>query len=86
MNSKRRRMFLLIIIALFGVDFFGSPNGAKVLDILDETGTVEAGKRAYLVILQENPIKDIRNTREIETVIKAGVFYSLTDLPDNMRI
>lgn len=47
-------------------------NPAEALGILEETGTVEAGKRADLVILAADPVHDIRNTRKIETVIMGG--------------
>ena len=48
-------------------------NGATALGIDDETGTVEVGKRADLVVLTANPLDDIANTRSIEWVILGGV-------------
>ncbi|MFQ5865552.1 MAG: amidohydrolase family protein, partial [bacterium] len=42
------------------------------LGILDEVGTVEEGKQADLVILDNDPLKNIRHTREIFSVIQAG--------------
>ena len=39
---------------------------------LTETGTLEAGKWADLLILSENPMDDIRHTRSIEQVWIAG--------------
>lgn len=50
-------------------------NGAEALEILNETGTVEAGKRADLVILNADPILSISNTREIESIFLAGTQY-----------
>jgi imidazolonepropionase-like amidohydrolase len=50
-------------------------NGAENLGILNETGTVEEGKIADLIVLSKNPIQDIRNTRSIETVIKQGQIF-----------
>ena len=38
----------------------------------DRVGTVEPGKRADLVLLNADPLSDIRNTRSIETVIVGG--------------
>jgi hypothetical protein len=35
-------------------------------------GTVETGKVADLLIVRSNPLEDIRNTRDIEMVIKEG--------------
>ena len=43
-----------------------SANGAKVLGIYDEVGSIEVGKRADLVVLEGNPVatpSDIRNVR-----------------------
>ena len=38
-------------------------------------GTVEMGKEADLLILRESPLADIRNTREIDLVIKRGIVF-----------
>ncbi|MBK8081520.1 MAG: amidohydrolase family protein [Saprospiraceae bacterium] len=40
--------------------------------IRESYGTVEKKKMADLIILDENPISDIRNTLKIKTVVKAG--------------
>jgi imidazolonepropionase-like amidohydrolase len=49
-------------------------NGATALGIKNDVGTVESGKQADMVILSENPLDNIRNTRKIETVIVDGQF------------
>jgi hypothetical protein len=38
-------------------------------------GQIEAGKLADLVILDADPLDDIRNTRKIDRVMKSGVLY-----------
>lgn len=45
---------------------------ARVLGAADEIGTIEVGKWADLVILNADPLDDIRNTRDIWMVIKGG--------------
>jgi imidazolonepropionase-like amidohydrolase len=45
------------------------------LGIAHERGTVEAGKSADLVLLDANPMDDIRNTRRIAGVILRGHYY-----------
>lgn len=55
-------------------------NGAVALGIANETGTVEVGKRADLVILNADPIQSISNTRSIESVFLAGTKQEPTTL------
>jgi len=55
-------------------------NPARYFGILDETGTVEEGKSADLVLLDADPLEDIRNTQKINTVVMRGHYYSRTDL------
>ena len=45
---------------------------ARVLGIADSVGTVESGNVADLVLLAANPLADIRNTRAINGVFRAG--------------
>jgi imidazolonepropionase-like amidohydrolase len=45
---------------------------AEMLGEADEFGTLEAGKRADLLILRSDPLLDIRNSRTIESVILRG--------------
>ncbi len=50
-------------------------NAAAVMGRQAEIGTLEKGKFADLVILDADPIADIRNTRKIFKVMKAGEFF-----------
>ena len=47
-------------------------NPAEFFNALDTLGTVSQGKVADLVLLDANPLTDIRNTRRISTVIANG--------------
>ncbi|HEX7121840.1 MAG TPA: amidohydrolase family protein [Gemmatimonadaceae bacterium] len=47
-------------------------NPARFLDAADSLGTVEAGKVADLVLLDDNPLADIRNVRRIRAVVVNG--------------
>ena len=51
-------------------------NCARVLKQVEELGSIEVGKRADVVILNANPLEDIRNTRKIYMVIRGGVLVS----------
>jgi Amidohydrolase family len=58
-------------------------NPAHFLGKQVDLGTVEIGKIADLVLLDANPLDDIRNTQKIHSVVLAGKFFSREDL-DNM--
>lgn len=51
-------------------------NPAKFLGKSADFGTVEKGKVADLVLLDANPLEDIRNTRKIAGVVANGRYYS----------
>jgi imidazolonepropionase-like amidohydrolase len=48
---------------------FGGDTGAKI-------GSLQPGSYADLVILKSNPVEDIKNASDIDSVIKGGVVYS----------
>ena len=50
-------------------------NAARVLSAEPEMGTLEAGKFADLVILDADPLENIRNARKISKVIKGGKVF-----------
>jgi len=45
-----------------------------------EIGTVEIGKRADLIIVDANPLEDLRNLRLVSRVLKAGVAYDPAEM------
>jgi len=53
---------------------------AQFLSKMDKYGVVEPGRLADLVLLDENPLEDIRNTRKIFGVVANGKYYSRQDL------
>jgi imidazolonepropionase-like amidohydrolase len=55
-------------------------NPAEFLGLLGETGTVAKGKIANLVLLDANPLDDIRNTRKIDAVVLHGRLLTRQDL------
>ena len=50
-------------------------NPAKFFGLDQKLGTIEQGKLADLVLLEANPLEDIRNTQRIDLVIMNGRFY-----------
>lgn len=55
-------------------------NGAKVLGKEKEFGSVEAGKRADLLVLDADPLQDMLNARRIHLVVKAGQAHLPADI------
>lgn len=54
--------------------------GAQALNALEERGGIEIGKKADMIILNADPLSDIRNTRSIWKIVKDGKFYSPAEL------
>ncbi|HEX2168067.1 MAG TPA: amidohydrolase family protein, partial [Longimicrobiales bacterium] len=60
-------------------------NGAKVLGVDDELGSVEAGKIADLVIVSGNPAATPGDIRNVTHVFKDGVGYDPAKLIESVR-
>lgn len=58
---------------------------AEWLGTLADRGTVEAGKRADLVLLDATPLENIANTRRIAGVIVAGHYLSRAELDRRLK-
>lgn len=58
-------------------------NGAKAMQREDEIGTLESGKIADLVVLDEDPSVDIENMRTIEQVMRKGELRSVKEIGED---
>jgi Tol biopolymer transport system component/imidazolonepropionase-like amidohydrolase len=59
-----------------------SLHGAWFLGAQEDLGSIRAGKLADLLVLDANPLEDIRNTAAIRWVVKGGVVYEADTLDE----
>jgi imidazolonepropionase-like amidohydrolase len=57
-------------------------NGAFACKAQAELGTIEVGKLADVLLLDADPLADIRNIRRLHTVVQAGRIVDLGTLPE----
>jgi imidazolonepropionase-like amidohydrolase len=53
----------------------GTINGARAFNMGTKLGAIERGRWADLFVVRGNPLEDIRHTRDVRLVIKAGAVY-----------
>ncbi len=53
---------------------------AEYFSLQDEIGSIDVGKKADMVLLDKNPLDDIRNTKSIAAVISKGQLWNLGEL------
>jgi imidazolonepropionase-like amidohydrolase len=59
-----------------------SMHGATFLGMEDDLGSITVGKLGDLVVLNANPLDDIKNTANIQYVMKAGTLYDASSLDE----
>ncbi|QNL52673.1 amidohydrolase family protein [Olivibacter sp. SDN3] len=82
--AEHRELALLVRAGLTPLQAItvATQNAAKVLKIDDRFGTLEKGKIADLIVLNGNPLDDIKNTQMIEAVYKKGKAVSTGPIKD----
>ncbi|MCP4160559.1 MAG: amidohydrolase family protein [Deltaproteobacteria bacterium] len=76
--STIREIELLHDLGMLPIDIISSSTRipAEMMGIESEVGTVETGKRADLVILKEDPLKNLSALRDVSWTIKDGLALS----------
>ncbi|MCP4710395.1 MAG: amidohydrolase family protein [Planctomycetes bacterium] len=80
--SSHREIDAFVLAGIPAADAikFATINGAKSLNVSDKLGSIEIGKLADMFITRGNPLHNIRNTRNVHTVIKGGVVFDTQKL------
>tara|TARA_B100000029_G_scaffold515445_1_gene622415 strand:+ start:83 stop:1486 length:1404 start_codon:yes stop_codon:yes gene_type:complete len=76
--SLHKELQLLVEAGLTPIDALKAATiiPAKFFNLEKEIGTIDVGKKADLLILNSNPLINIGNTADIQTVITKGLVYS----------
>jgi imidazolonepropionase-like amidohydrolase len=68
---------------------WATKNGAELLGMGDELGTIEPGKLADLLVVDGNPVKDItvlEDRGNLDVVMKGGQFVTCQLTPSKVRM
>jgi imidazolonepropionase-like amidohydrolase len=61
-------------------------NAARWMDVYPRFGSISPGAVADIVILESNPIDDIRSTRTLTAVVQQGVYFDFAELEQLKRL
>jgi hypothetical protein len=67
----------------------GTVNASKVMQAMtgaDDFGTIEVGKRADLLLVEENPLGSVANIKNLRGVMAAGRWYSKAKLQEMIAL
>ena len=67
----------------------GTVNAAAVINKMTgegDFGTIETGQRADLILVNQNPLEDVSNIRDLRGVMSAGRWYSKETLDQLIAI
>lgn len=67
-------------LSVFEVLQTAAINAARALGAGEDLGSVEPGKLADLIIVDKNPLENIRNIRDIRWVVQNGEVYTMEEL------
>lgn len=85
---SNQRLIELLIEAGFNIEEaikISTMNGANYLGVAKETGSVEVGKKADLILINGDLAKDISKIRNMEIVFKSGVGFSSNKIFESVK-
>jgi imidazolonepropionase-like amidohydrolase len=79
--AYQREMELLVESGLTPLETITAAtlNNARFFRVADRLGSVEVGKQADLLLVEGNPLADIRAMRQVKRVMLNGVWVALSD-------
>lgn len=85
---SNQRLIELLIETGFGIEEaikLATLNGAEYLGIENETGTIEVGKAADLILINGDLSKDVSNIRKMEIIFKDGIGFDSKKIFDSVK-
>ncbi|HEY4306595.1 MAG TPA: amidohydrolase family protein [Gemmatimonadaceae bacterium] len=75
--SAHRELHTLVLAGIRPADALkiATINGARAMGVGEKLGTIEVGKLADLFVIGGNPLTNIKNTRNVQMVMKSGFIY-----------
>jgi imidazolonepropionase-like amidohydrolase len=75
--GSHRELHALVLAGIPPADALkiGTINSARAFNVGNKLGAIDRGRLADLFVIRGNPLQDIRNTRDVELVMKSGVTY-----------
>ena len=85
---SNQRLIELLIEAGFNIEVaikLSTLNGAIYLGVDKETGSVEVGKKADLILINGDLLNDVSKIREMEIVFKNGVGFNSKKIFESVK-
>jgi imidazolonepropionase-like amidohydrolase len=81
-HSLHRELELYVDAGISAMDVIrlATSGAAKVMGMAGEVGTVEAGKRADLILVEGNPLEHFSDLRRVTRVVRQGKMYDTGEL------